>query len=42
VPDLSKVREAIGYRPRVGLDEIIERVVASRPRDLTASPVVVF
>src|SRR5262249_52025977 len=28
VPDLSKIRAAIGYRPRVSVDEIIERVVA--------------
>jgi UDP-glucose 4-epimerase len=28
VPDLSKIREAIGYRPRVSLDEIIQRVVS--------------
>jgi UDP-glucose 4-epimerase len=27
VPDLAKIRAAIGYRPRVGLDEIIRRVV---------------
>ncbi len=28
VPDLTKIREAIGYRPRVLLDEIIQKVVA--------------
>ncbi len=28
VPDLGKIRDAIGYRPRVSLDEIIQRVVA--------------
>jgi UDP-glucose 4-epimerase len=28
VPDLSKIEALIGYRPRVGLDEIIRRVVA--------------
>jgi UDP-glucose 4-epimerase len=28
VPDLTKIREAIGYRPRVSLDEIIQRVVS--------------
>jgi UDP-glucose 4-epimerase len=28
VPDLTKIRRLIGYQPRVGLDEIIERVVA--------------
>jgi UDP-glucose 4-epimerase len=27
VPDLTKIRRLIGYEPRVGLDEIIERVV---------------
>jgi UDP-glucose 4-epimerase len=27
VPDLSKIRAAIGYRPRVSLDQIIEHVV---------------
>jgi UDP-glucose 4-epimerase len=30
VPDLAKIREAIGYRPRVGLDEIIRRVVEEK------------
>ena len=28
VPDLTKIRDLIGYEPKVGLDEIIERVVA--------------
>ena len=28
VPDLSKIEALIGYRPQVGLDEIIRRVVA--------------
>jgi UDP-glucose 4-epimerase len=28
VPDLGKIRKAIGYNPRVSLDEIIQRVVA--------------
>jgi UDP-glucose 4-epimerase len=27
VPDLTKLRGAIGYRPRVGVDEIIQRVI---------------
>jgi UDP-glucose 4-epimerase len=27
VPDISKIRQAIGYRPTVHLDEIIERVI---------------
>jgi UDP-glucose 4-epimerase len=28
VPDLTKIKELIGYEPKVGLDEIIQRVVA--------------
>jgi len=28
VPDLGKIQDAIGYRPRVALDEILARVVA--------------
>ena len=28
VPDLQKIRDLIGYEPKVGLNEIIERVVA--------------
>jgi nucleoside-diphosphate-sugar epimerase len=28
VPDLSKLHDLIGYEPKVGLDEIIQRVVA--------------
>ena len=28
VPDISKIGRAIGYRPKVQLDEIIEQVVA--------------
>jgi UDP-glucose 4-epimerase len=31
VPDLSKIAALIGYRPEVGLDEIIRRVVESQP-----------
>ena len=27
VPDLSKIREAIGYRPQVQLDRIVESVI---------------
>ena len=30
VPDLTKINKAIGYVPRVGLDEIIDRVVAEK------------
>ncbi|MFP5379043.1 MAG: nucleoside-diphosphate sugar epimerase, partial [Vicinamibacteria bacterium] len=29
VPDLEKIRRLIGYEPKVALDEIIARVVAS-------------
>ncbi|MCC7243669.1 MAG: GDP-mannose 4,6-dehydratase, partial [Acidobacteria bacterium] len=29
-PDLTKIRELIGYEPAIGLDEIIRRVVASQ------------
>jgi UDP-glucose 4-epimerase len=28
VPDLTKVRDLIGYRPRISVDEIIEKVIA--------------
>jgi UDP-glucose 4-epimerase len=28
VPDLTKVRNLIGYRPRISVDEIIEKVIA--------------
>ena len=28
VPDITKIGQAIGYRPKVHLDEIIEHVVA--------------
>jgi len=30
VPDLTKINHAIGYVPKVGLDEIIDRVVAEK------------
>jgi UDP-glucose 4-epimerase len=30
VPDLAKIHQAIGYVPRVALDEIIERVIAEK------------
>jgi len=30
VPDLAKIHRAIGYTPKVGLDEIIDRVVAEK------------
>jgi UDP-glucose 4-epimerase len=39
VPDLTKIRALIGYEPKVGLDEIIERVVANfRARTNVNSP----
>ena len=30
VPDLTKIHKAIGYEPKVQLDEIIARVVAEK------------
>jgi nucleoside-diphosphate-sugar epimerase len=30
VPDLRKIEQLIGYRPQVGLDEIIRRVISSQ------------
>jgi nucleoside-diphosphate-sugar epimerase len=30
VPDLAKLHKAIGYAPKVKLDEIIDRVVAEK------------
>lgn len=36
VPDLTRIREAIGYQPRFGLDEIIREVVAWRRQQLAA------
>jgi UDP-glucose 4-epimerase len=38
VPDLTKIRTLIGYEPRVGLDEIIEKVVAFTRIDATEAP----
>jgi len=38
VPDLTKVRALIGYEPRVGLDEIIEKVVAYSRIDANEAP----
>jgi len=35
VPDLSKVRDLTGYEPQVGLDEILDRVVAYFTSDAT-------
>lgn len=37
VPDLSKIRALIGYEPKVALDEIIDRVVASMRAEDVAS-----
>lgn len=37
VPDLSKLRKLTGYEPTVGLDEIIDRVVAYFTSDATRS-----
>jgi UDP-glucose 4-epimerase len=28
VPDLTKIREAVGYEPKVTLDQLLERVIA--------------
>jgi UDP-glucose 4-epimerase len=36
VPDLSKIHAAIGYQPKVGLDEIIRRVVESMRSSVAA------
>jgi UDP-glucose 4-epimerase len=40
VPDLRKIRAAIGYEPTVGLDEILTRVIAHmrQPRGAAATP----
>jgi UDP-glucose 4-epimerase len=38
VPDLTKIHALIGYEPKVGLDEIIEKVVAYTRIDATAAP----
>ena len=32
VPDISKLRSLIGYEPKVGLDEIIRRVIDQMPQ----------
>ena len=41
VPDLTKIHQAIGYVPKVGLDEIIDRVVAEKRSYAGAGRVVV-
>lgn len=39
VPDISKIEAAIGYRPTVGLDEILDQVIAFvRQEKLAAAP----
>jgi len=38
VPDLNKIRALIGYEPKVGLDEIIEKVVTYSRIDATEAP----
>jgi UDP-glucose 4-epimerase len=38
VPDLSKIQTLIGYAPRVGLDEMIERVVADTRATVSEAP----
>lgn len=38
VPDLRKIRRTIGYEPRVGIDEIIRRVVEHERRHARFSP----
>jgi hypothetical protein len=38
VPDITKIRQFVGYRPTVHLNEIIERVVEFwRPEQLVAA-----
>ena len=42
VPDITKIRQYVGYRPKVHLDEIIERVVEFwRPEQLPTTPRVI-
>ena len=36
VPDISKVRRLIGYSPRVGLDEMLEKIIESKKADRKA------
>ncbi len=38
VPDISKVGRLVGYRPTVGLEEILRRVIAYHSQTLTARP----
>ena len=38
VPDLNKIHALIGYEPKVGLDEIIEKVVTYTRIDATEAP----
>jgi hypothetical protein len=42
VPDITKIRQCVGYRPTVHLNEIIERVIDFwRPEQLVTAPRVV-
>ncbi len=39
VPDITKLRQAIGYQPTLGIDEILERVIEyERSRRIIAAP----
>jgi hypothetical protein len=37
VPSLDKIQRAVGYRPTVGLDEILTRVIAHERAALPAA-----
>ena len=39
IPDLTRVKSLIGYQPKVGLDEIINRI-AAHLRETTSTEVV--
>ncbi len=39
VPDLSKIHEFVGYRPEVGLDELLQRTIEYLPDELAANRV---
>ena len=36
VPDLTKIAQLVGYRPTLGLDDILERVDRAHARDARA------
>jgi len=38
VPDLRKIRDAVGYVPTVGLDEILQRVIAHTSAGMASRP----